>query len=164
MVCTNTCGLAANESSTSLTLTVPDAELWSPKTPHLYHLILELMSSSGKAIQAETCAVGVRKVEVKSGQVCVNGEAVLICGVNRHEHDPKTLKVISEASMIKDIRIMKQHNFNAVRCSHYPNHHRWYELCDEMGLYVVDEANMETHGFALGNDVSHQYLALFDLT
>lgn len=142
--------MAENETSTSFTLAIPDAKLWCPKDPHLYHLILELTSKDGKAIQAETCTVGVRKVEVKGGQVFVNDEPLLVCGVNRHEHDPKTLKVISEASMIKDIQVMKQHNFNAVRCCHYPNAHRWYELCDEMGLYVVDEANMETHGFALG--------------
>ncbi len=81
----------------------------------------------------------------------VNGKPLLIRGVNRHEHHPQNGHALSQADMVADIKLMKQNNFNAVRTAHYPNHPRWYELCDELGLYVVDEANIETHGmFPMG--------------
>ena len=81
-----------------------------------------------------------------SGLLCVNGRPITVCGVNRHEHDGHTGKVISEEAMHRDLQLMKASNINAVRCAHYPNCSRWYELCDEYGLYVVDEANIESHG------------------
>lgn len=90
--------------------------------------------------------MGFRKVEITQGLLKLNGQPLLIRGVNRHEHHPELGHVMDEASMRRDIELMKQHNFNAVRTAHYPNHPRWYELCDEYGLYVVDEANLETHG------------------
>jgi beta-galactosidase len=97
-------------------------------------------------LEVEACDVGFRRVEISNGLLKLNGKPLLIRGVNRHEHHPENGQVMDEATMRRDIEIMKQHNFNAVRCSHYPNHPLWYRLCDRYGLYVVDEANIETHG------------------
>ncbi|TKI06716.1 beta-galactosidase [Martelella alba] len=119
---------------------------WSAESPHLYRAVIALRRPDGVLVEAEAYDVGFRDVAVRHGQLQVNGKAVLIRGVNRHEHHPEHGQVMDEASLLQDIRLMKQHNFNAVRCSHYPNHPRWYELCDRYGLYVVDEANIETHG------------------
>ncbi len=123
---------------------------WSAETPELYTLLIVLKDDEGKVIQAVSNKVGFRKVEIKGGQLLVNGKAILIKGVNRHEHDEYTGHVISEKSMVTDIKIMKEHNINAVRTSHYPNDPRWYELCDKFGLYVWDEANIESHGMGYG--------------
>ena len=90
--------------------------------------------------------IGFRTSEIKNGLLQINGVPIVIRGVNRHEHDADNGRVISEESMIKDIELMKQFNINAVRNSHYPNRERWYELCDEYGLYMIDEANIEAHG------------------
>ena len=119
---------------------------WTAETPNLYTLSINLKNKAGEVLQFITQKVGFRKVEIKNAQFHVNGKPVTIKGVNRHEHDEHTAHVITEESMLKDIRLMKQANINAVRCSHYPNAARWYELCDEYGLYVVDEANIEAHG------------------
>jgi beta-galactosidase len=119
---------------------------WTAETPNLYQLALSLESERGEVFEVIGCKVGFRTLEVKDGQLLVNGKAITIKGVNRHEHDEVNGRVVTEDSMIQDIRLMKAHNINAVRCSHYPNHHRWYELCDKYGLYVVDEANIEAHG------------------
>lgn len=93
-----------------------------------------------------TQAVGFRKSEIKGGQLLVNGQPVLLKGVNRHEHDPKKGHVVDRESMLTDIRLMKEMNVNSVRTAHYPNDPLWYRLCDEYGLYVIDEANIESHG------------------
>ncbi len=119
---------------------------WTAETPSLYNLRLELADASGNVIERADSKVGFRSVEVKGGQVLVNGKPIRFRGVNRHEHDPRTARVMSEELMIKDIKLMKQANVNAVRTSHYPNHPRWYELCDSLGLYVMDEADIEEHG------------------
>ena len=118
---------------------------WSAETPNLYTLTVQLMNSDGKVLEATSQRVGFRDVKIKGGQLFVNGKAVTIKGVNRHEFDPETGRVISRESMIKDITLMKQHNINAVRTSHYPNASEWYDLCDQYGLYVMDEANIESH-------------------
>ena len=123
---------------------------WSIETPSLYRLVLELRDRNGKILEAATSRVGFRTSEIKNGQLLVNGAAVLLKGVNRHEHDPYTGHVISAESMRRDIELMKQSNINAVRTCHYPNDPLWYELCDEYGLYVVDEANIESHGMGYG--------------
>ena len=123
---------------------------WSAETPDLYRLVLELRDASGKTLEAVTSKVGFRTSEIKNGQLLVNGAAILLKGVNRHEHDPYTGHVISEESMRRDIELMKQSNINAVRTCHYPDDPRWYELCDEYGLYLVDEANIESHGMGYG--------------
>jgi len=125
---------------------------WTAETPNLYTILIALLDSSGKSIEAASCKVGFRNVEVKDGRLLVNGVPIYIRGVNRHEHDPKEAKVVTEELMLKDLRLMKQFNINAVRTSHYPNVPRWYELCDEHGLYVIDEANIESHGVSFDPD------------
>ncbi|MDK9366390.1 beta-galactosidase [Lelliottia wanjuensis] len=130
----------------NVTLAVERPELWSAETPALYRLTLALRDGQGNLLETEACDVGFRRVEISNGLLKVNGQPLLIRGVNRHEHHPENGQVMDEATMRRDIELMKQHNFNAVRCSHYPNHPLWYRLCDRYGLYVVDEANIETHG------------------
>lgn len=124
---------------------------WTAENPNLYTLLIALKTSKGLPIEFLTCQLGFRHVEIAGGQLKVNGRAIRVCGVNRHEHDPITGHVISEESMIKDIQMMKQFNINTVRTSHYPNDPRFYELCNQYGLYVIDEVNIETHGFGTGN-------------
>lgn len=119
---------------------------WSAESPYLYQLILKLKTENNTTLQTISSKVGFRKIEIKNGQLLLNNKAITVKGVNRHEHDELNGHVITEADMIEDIRLMKSYNINAVRNSHYPNHPRWYELCDEYGLYVVDEANIEAHG------------------
>ncbi|MEM6966235.1 MAG: glycoside hydrolase family 2 TIM barrel-domain containing protein [Bacteroidota bacterium] len=119
---------------------------WTAETPNLYQLALILKNKKGEILQVVGCKVGFRKLEIINGQLLLNGVAITLKGVNRHEHDEVNGHVITEESMLEDIRLMKQYNVNAVRNSHYPNHARWYELCDEYGLYVIDEANIEAHG------------------
>jgi beta-galactosidase len=129
-----------------LQATVPDVKKWSDETPNLYTLVLTLQDSSGKIIEAESCRVGFRKVEIRDGQFFVNGRSVRFFGVNRHEHDPDSARAVPVSRMIEDIKLMKSSNVNAVRTSHYPNDPRWYDLCDQYGIYLMDEANLETHG------------------
>jgi len=126
---------------------IENPQLWSSEIPNLYTLLVCLIDPLGKEIEWTSCKIGFRKVETKNQELLINGQPVLIQGVNRHEHDPVNGKTITRESMLKDIRLMKQHNFNAVRCSHYPNDPYWYELCDEYGIYVIDEANIETHHY-----------------
>ncbi len=123
-----------------------DLKLWTAETPNLY----ELKITCGK--QKISVPFGFRKVEIKNAQLLVNGKPVLLKGVNRHEHDAVTGHTVSVESMIRDIQLMKQNNVNATRCCHYPNDPRWYALCDKYGLYVVDEANIESHGMGYGNE------------
>ena len=132
--------------------TLPAVRRWSAETPELYRLVLELRDGAGKPLEAVTAKIGFRTSEIKDGLLLVNGVPVRLKGVNRHEHDPYTGHVISEESMRRDIELMKQANVNAVRTCHYPDDPRWYELCDEYGLYVVDEANIESHGLGYGPD------------
>jgi beta-galactosidase len=119
---------------------------WSAETPNLYSVKIHLTNSLGKMLDAVCLSTGFRKIEIRNSQLLVNGIPIKIKGVNRHEHDPVTGRVITRASMIEDIRLMKSMNINAVRNSHYPNRPEWYELCDRYGLYVIDEANIEAHG------------------
>ncbi|MCD8260886.1 MAG: DUF4981 domain-containing protein [Bacteroides sp.] len=119
---------------------------WTAETPHLYTLTLSLQDSTGRVIECIEQQVGFRSVEIKDGRVLINGKPIRFRGVNRHEHDPRTARVMSEERMIRDILLMKQANINAVRTSHYPNVSLWYKLCDSLGLYVMDEADIEEHG------------------
>lgn len=121
---------------------------WSAENPYLYTLILSL-NEGGKQTELTGCQVGFRTSEIKDGRFHVNGVPVIIKGANRHEHSQKGRTVDMEL-MLEDIRLMKQHNINTVRCSHYPNDKRWYELCNQYGLYVIDEANVESHGMGYG--------------
>ena len=126
---------------------VEKPQLWTSEIPNLYTLLLCLFDPLGNETEWTSSKVGFRRVEIKNRELLINGRPVLIQGVNRHEHDPLNGKTVSRKSMLEDIRLMKQHNFNAVRCAHYPNDPQWYELCDEYGIYVVDEANIETHHY-----------------
>jgi beta-galactosidase len=137
-----------------MTLEVPNPEKWSTETPYLYRLVLSLQDSSGVTVESVGTDVGFREVEIADGQLWVNGQPVLIRGVNRHDHDQHEGKVVSQEDMIRDIELMQAFNINAVRTSHYPNNPEWYALCDRYGLYVMDEANLETH--ALGGWFSNQ--------
>ncbi len=128
-----------------LTKYVQNPLLWSAELPNLYTLTLQLINSDGELLEVISQQVGFREMELRGGQLLVNGQPVVFKGVNRHEFDPNTGRVISRESMIRDIKLMKQYNINAVRTSHYPNVTDWYDLCDEYGLYVIDEANIESH-------------------
>jgi len=121
-------------------------QLWSSETPTLYRVTVSLNHQHHGLIETEAYNIGFRQVEIKDGQLMVNGKPLLIKGTNRHEFYPDQGYAVTREAMIHDICLIKQHNFNAVRCSHYPNHPLWYTLCDEYGLYVVDEANIESHG------------------
>jgi len=127
---------------------------WSAENPNLYTLVLILKNDKEKITEILSAKIGFREVEMKNGQFLLNGKAILFKGVDRHEHEPATGHYIDDASMIKDIKLMKQHNINAVRTSHYPNDPRWYELCDEYGIYLIDEANIESHGMGYDPDVT----------
>jgi beta-galactosidase len=135
-----------HETEVMLSHWLPNPKQWSDETPNLYHAILTLTDNNGQLVEVVGCRVGFRKVELKDGQIHLNGKPIVLKGVNRHEHDPVKGHVVSTQSMIDDILLMKRHNINAVRTSHYPNDRRWYELCDLYGLLLYDEANLETHG------------------
>ena len=124
---------------------VDDVAKWTAETPNLYRLHLTLKKAD-EVLESTSVWIGFRKVEMKGGQLLLNGKPLMFRGVNRHEHDPVRGRAVSEKSMVRDIELMKQFNINAVRASHYPNHPLWYELCDRYGLYIIDEANLEAHG------------------
>ena len=119
---------------------------WTAETPYLYTLILKLLKNND-VIEIYKINVGFRKIEIKNRVFMINGQPVKLKGVNRHDSDYKSGFTVSEESMIKDITTMKQHNINTVRSSHYPNSYFWYDLCDKYGMYVIDEADLENHGF-----------------
>lgn len=123
---------------------------WTAETPNLYKLLLTLKNSGGKVLEVIPVNVGFRKVEIKNGDLLVNGQRILIKGVNRHEFDPDRGQAITVEGMVKDIQVMKEHNINTVRCCHYPNQSAWYDLCDRYGIYLLDEANIESHGMGYG--------------
>ncbi len=134
------------ETELSLDTTVSSPALWSAERPTLYDLTISLVTGEGAVLEAIPSDVGFRRVEIAEGQLRINGEAILVRGVNRHEHDPDTWHVVSRESMQQDIELMKQHNFDSVRTAHYPDAIEWYELCNRLGIYVMDEANIESHG------------------
>ena len=125
---------------------VDHPRLWSVDHPNLYTLRLQLQKADGTIVEQTTQQVGFRTIEIADGRLLINGRAIKIRGVNRHEHDPYRARVMTEELMKQDLQLMKQANINAVRLAHYPNCPRWYELCDSMGMYVMDEADCETHG------------------
>ena len=129
-----------------LKTTVENPHKWSAETPYLYTLLITLKDPGGKVVEIESCRVGFREVEIKDGQLFVNGKSIKLFGVNRHEHDPDHGRAIPVSRMLQDIKLLKTHNLNAVRTSHYPDDPTWYDLCDEYGIYLIDEANLETHG------------------
>lgn len=140
----------AKKGGAHYTFEVGNPAKWSAEAPHLYTLEIEV--SDGRDVTETVMqAVGFRSVEVRGAQLLVNGQPVLIKGADRHEMDPLTGYHVSRERMLQDIRIMKELNINAVRTSHYPNDPQWYELCDRYGIYVVDEANVESHGMGYGD-------------
>ncbi len=135
------------EVTVELKKKISNPRKWSAENPSLYKLIITLKSEGEGIEEVESCRLGFREVELKDDRLHVNGVPVVIGGVNRHEHDPDLGRQPNREMMIKDIKIMKQFNINAVRCSHYPDDKAWYELCDEYGLFLFDEANIESHGY-----------------
>jgi beta-galactosidase len=136
---------AGGEIAVPLSEKVINPAQWTAETPQLYFLTMELAGPDGKVTETISKKIGFREVEIRNGQFLVNGQAIEVKGTNRHEFDMYKGRAISRESMIRDILLMKQHNFNAVRTCHYPNNPLWYDLCDEYGLYVMDEANIESH-------------------
>jgi beta-galactosidase len=145
-----------------LQIVVEAPRKWTAETPYLYRLVLALKDPDGQRIDFESSQIGFRQVEIRDGILLLNGKRLVVRGVNRHEHHPERGRALTDEDMIRDIKLMKQLNFNAVRTSHYPNHPRWYDLCDTYGLYVIDEANIESHGVHgdLSNDPTwlHAYM------
>lgn len=160
-----TTGLKRKQGKTMLRFegTLPEVAHWSAEIPTLYSLELTLKNPDGAILEVIRQPVGFRSLEIKGAQFLVNGKAVLFKGVNRHETNPETHHVQTREQMEEDIRQMKLLNINAVRLSHYPHDNYWYELCDRYGLYVIDEANIESHGLyynperTLGNDPEWEY-------
>ncbi|HAP76830.1 MAG TPA: beta-galatosidase, partial [Acidimicrobiaceae bacterium] len=134
--------------------TVPDVAPWSAETPTRYRVDVELLDADGDVVEATHQMVGFRHVEVRDRQLLVNGQPVWVFGVNRHDHHPVRGKAVTVDDMRADLLTMRQHNITAVRTSHYPNDSAFYDLCDELGMYVVDEANIESHAYntSLCND------------
>ena len=144
----------ATDTTITLSADVASPALWTAETPRLYTVVLALLDARGDTAEVIAQRVGFRRVEVKGGLLLVNNVPITFRGVNRHEHDPVTGRYVTEASMRHDIELMKQANMNAVRTSHYPNDPRWYDLADEYGLYVIDEANIESHGMGYNTDTT----------
>jgi beta-galactosidase len=137
---------------------VPSVAMWSAESPTRYRMVVELLSASGDAVDRTEQLIGFRHVEVRDRQLLVNGQPVWIFGVNRHDHHPDRGKAVTVDDIRADLLAMRRHNITAVRTSHYPNDHRLYDLCDELGLYVIDEANIESHGYntSLCNDARYR--------
>ena len=141
---------AGQDRAAEIKTTLENPLKWTAETPHLYKLLITLRENGGKTLEVIPCNVGFRKVEIKNGDLLVNGQRILIKGVNRHEFDPDRGQAITVEGMEKDILVMKQHNINTDRTCHYPNQPAWYDLCDRHGLYLIDEANIESHGMGYG--------------
>jgi len=139
-----------NSNTLKFGATIPKVQTWSNETPNLYQLIITLKDEKGAIIETEGCKVGFRKVEIKNGILCINGRKIYVKGVNMHEHHEVNGHVMDRATMIKDLSLMKQFNINTVRTCHYPEPELWYELCDQYGMFLIDEANIESHGMGYG--------------
>ncbi len=142
-----------NETKLSIDIPVKNPNKWSAESPYLYNLVI-LLKDGDEVIEAIPSKVGFRSIEVKNGKLLVNGVPIMLKGVNRHEIHPDLGRAVPYYSMKQDIILMKQHNINAVRTSHYPNHPKFYDLCDRYGLYVIDEADLECHGFELIGNIN----------
>ncbi len=151
---TSEAGQVDTLAAVELTAEVHGVRQWSAESPSLYTLVLTLADSRGRVLESISSKIGFRTTEVRDGRFLINGKAVHLKGTNIHEHDPVTGHTIDEALMLKDIRLMKMHNLNAVRTSHYPQPERFYDLCDEYGIYLIDEANIESHGIGYHPDIT----------
>ena len=129
----------------NVTTSIPNVKPWSAENPYLYTLIAEI-SSNGEIVETAETKVGFRTFELKDSIMCLNGKRIIFKGINRHEWNAEGGRVVTEEDMLWDIRFMKQNNINAVRTCHYPNNSLWYRLCDEYGIYLIDETNLESHG------------------
>jgi len=134
------------EQAFNVSYCVPNVNKWSAETPYLYQLYLIIRDADHNIIETVATKIGFRRFEMKDGIMRINGKRIVFRGVNRHEFDCERGRAITEEDMLWDIRFLKQNNINAVRTSHYPNQTKWYELCDEYGIYLIDETNIETHG------------------
>ena len=143
---TNMYGEPCEKGAARFELAIPHPHKWSPDNPYLYTLVMILTDAGGNTLDIQSYRVGFRQIEIKNRQVLLNGRRLIVRGVDRHECHPEHGRAVTEEDMRRDILLMKQLNFNAVRTSHYPNDNRWYDLCDELGLCIVGEANLETHG------------------
>jgi beta-galactosidase len=151
----------AEEGVIDMEAAVNNPAKWTAETPYLYQVLLTVKDSLESVIEVEQCKFGFRKVEIIDAQLLINGEAVYFKGVNRHEHDPNFGRAIPYSRMVEDIKILKQNNINTVRTSHYPDDPKWYELCDEYGIYLIDEANIECHGnTSLSNNTDWEWAFL----
>ncbi|MCC6446294.1 MAG: DUF4981 domain-containing protein [Armatimonadetes bacterium] len=148
---------AGEEKKADWHISIPSPHPWTAETPYLYDLLVSLTGSGGNLLEVQHVAVGFRQVEIADGALLINGRPVLLRGVNRHESHPVYGHAVPYESMVQDILLMKRHNINAVRTSHYPDDVRWYDLCDRYGIYLIDEADLETHG--LGYMGNWSYLA-----
>ena len=137
---------AGDSATLTLTQPVTNPVKWSAEQPYLHTLIVTLVDGAGTVLEVERSHIGFRKIEIKDAVLLLNGVPLVLKGVNRHEHDPDTGHTVYREAMLEDIRLMKQAGVNAVRTCHYPDDVRWYDLCDRYGLYIIDEANIETHG------------------
>ncbi len=136
----------------SMSAEIPSVKTWSAEIPNLYELLITLKDEKGKILEVIRQDVGFRSSEIKNGCLLINGQYVYLKGVNLHEHHDVKGHVVDEKTMLKDIFMMKSHNINTVRTSHYPQPERWYELCNRYGLYLIDEANIESHGMGYGKE------------
>ncbi|MFI5369465.1 MAG: glycoside hydrolase family 2 TIM barrel-domain containing protein, partial [Spirochaetia bacterium] len=141
-----------SQGDASLRVSVPDPFPWSAETPSLYTLLLTMKDRAGGTVETVPITTGIRSVEIRDGTLRVNGARVMFKGVNRHEHHPDFGRAVPYESMVRDVELMKRHNVNAVRTSHYPDDPRFYDLCDRYGLYVIDEADVECHGMDSAGD------------
>lgn len=134
------------EQKISFQKTLENVKQWNAETPNLYRYTISLLDNKGKTLEIISKKTGFRKVEIKDARLLVNGKVIFVKGVNIHEHDDENGHVPNPKLMVKDLQLMKEHNLNSIRMCHYPHDSYFYELCDEYGFYVVDEANIETHG------------------
>jgi len=144
--------LSDDKATVNFNKNIPDIKKWSAEKPNLYSLVISLKDKNGTIAESVSARIGFRKVELVNSQLLVNGMAILIKGVNMHEHNEVTGHVIDEATVLKDIRTMKSNNINAMRTCHYPQQEFWYEMCDKYGLYLIDEADIESHGIGYDKD------------
>ena len=147
----------SSKANYTFTAEVPNVKVWSAEMPQLYRLVVNLKDKKGQLLESFGMNTGFRTVEIADGQLKVNGQPVLVKGVNRHEHDPVMGHYISKELMEADMRLMKEDNINTVRTCHYPTDPYWYELCDKYGLYVINEANIESHGLGAALQAPYDY-------